>query len=83
MKLVIADVNTAALQQAAEALRAAGIDATPVAADVSQREAVARIKAQADAAGEVAVLMNNAAREGGGGLFADVERWRATIDVNF
>jgi NAD(P)-dependent dehydrogenase (short-subunit alcohol dehydrogenase family) len=43
---------------------------------------VARVKAQADAFGEVAVLMNNAAREGGDGLFSDASKWKSTLDIN-
>ena len=35
-----------------------------------------------EAFGEVALLMNNAGIEGGGGLFGDPERWRRIIDVN-
>jgi NAD(P)-dependent dehydrogenase (short-subunit alcohol dehydrogenase family) len=82
MRLVLADIAKASLEQAAEALRATGVAVTTVLTDVSDRKAVAALKAEADSLGPVSLLMNNAAREGGGGLFADAEVWERTIATN-
>ena len=35
-----------------------------------------------EAFGEVALLMNNAGREGGGQLLGDAERWRQILETN-
>ena len=83
MRVVVADVAEAALHAAAGELRAEGIDARPVLTDVSDRDAVAALKAAADQAGEVSFLMNNAGREGGGGLLAGPEVWRRVLETNF
>lgn len=82
MRLVLADRAAEALDSAAEALRQGGAEVFAAPIDVSQREAVTQLKAEADRFGTVSLLMNNAGREGGGGLFADVGIWRATIDTN-
>jgi NAD(P)-dependent dehydrogenase (short-subunit alcohol dehydrogenase family) len=86
MRVVMADVDDAALGAAAEALaRRTGRpgDVLAVPTDVSKREAVERLKARAyEAFGEVALLMNNAGREGGGGLFGAPERWAKILDTN-
>lgn len=83
MRPVLVDIDTDGLERAVAQLRAAGIEARAVRADVSRREDMQRVHDEADAFGEISVLMNNAAREGGGGLFADAARWKSTIDVNF
>jgi NAD(P)-dependent dehydrogenase (short-subunit alcohol dehydrogenase family) len=86
MKVCMADINAAALDAAAA--RVAGLAAEPhhvlaVATDVSKREDVARLKEKAYATfGEVAVLMNNAAVEAEGKLFADPQTWHKILDVN-
>lgn len=82
MRLVIADVDAGALARAADDLRAEGLEVTAVPTDVSRRDAVEGLKAAADAVGPVAVLMNNAAREGGGGILAAAEVWERTLAVN-
>jgi len=86
MKVVMADVDEAALAPAAQAVAAkaaATDDVLAVATDVSRREAVERLRARTlESFGEVAVLMNNAGREGGGGLFADPGRWREILETN-
>ncbi len=82
MRVVLADVAAEPLGRAASDLRAGGAEALAVPTDVGRRESVAELKAEADRFGEVSLLMNNAGREGGGGLFADVATWRATIDTN-
>ena len=86
MKLVLADIDNAALTAAAESLRertgrTADILAVPT--DVGDRVAVEALRDRAlGAFGEVAVLMNNAGREGGGELLGDPDRWRAIIETN-
>jgi len=80
---VLVDIDADSLERALTNLTSAGISARAVKADVSERNDMARVKAEADAFGEVAVLMNNAAREGGGGLFADIGKWKSTLDINF
>jgi NAD(P)-dependent dehydrogenase (short-subunit alcohol dehydrogenase family) len=86
MKVCLADADAPALASAAEAVAALARDRADVLAvptDVSRREAVERLRDRAlDAFGEVAVLMNNAGREGGGGLFGDPGRWSEILDAN-
>jgi NAD(P)-dependent dehydrogenase (short-subunit alcohol dehydrogenase family) len=86
MKVCLADANEAALGvAAAEVAQAATVasDVLAVPTDVSRRESVEALKAKVEAAlGPVALLMNNAGREGGGQLFGDPARWRAIIDTN-
>lgn len=86
MRVCMADVNAAALEEAAQRVRGRAenaADVLAVATDVSRRDEVERLKDRAYAAfGEVAVLMNNAGREGGGGLFAGPERWRDILETN-
>lgn len=82
MRVALADLSGEALDAAERGLRAAGLEARAVPCDVRQREEVAGLKAAADAMGEVSLLMNNAGREGGGGLLGDPEIWRATLETN-
>ena len=86
MRVVMADVDDAALDAAAALVASgapSGTDVLAVPTDVGRREEVERLKERAYAAfGEVALLMNNAGREGGGGLFADPERWRQILETN-
>ncbi len=87
MKVCMADANIDALEKAAErvAQRTGRLsDIIGVATDVSKRADVERLKTRAyETFGEVAVLMNNAGRGGGGAtLFGEPERWRAILDTN-
>jgi NAD(P)-dependent dehydrogenase (short-subunit alcohol dehydrogenase family) len=86
MKVVLADVNESALQAAREAVsrRArSAADVLAVATDVSRRDAVEHLREHVIKNwGEVAVLMNNAGREGGGGLFGGAGRWREILDTS-
>lgn len=87
MKVCLADANPEALERAwltvSEAAASRG-DVIAVQTDVSQREEVEHLKEQAfEAFGGVAVLMNNAGREGsGGGLLDGPERWQDLIGTN-
>jgi NAD(P)-dependent dehydrogenase (short-subunit alcohol dehydrogenase family) len=82
MRLVLADRDQAALVEAARALEGRGFEALAVPTDVSRRGDVAALKTAADGFGAVSVLVNNAAREGGGGLLADPATWEATLATN-
>lgn len=82
MTVLLADLPGPALTEAVAALGAEGIAAVAGPTDVSDPQAVAALKATADTLGPVSVLMANAAREGGGGLFADPARWQRTLDTN-
>jgi NAD(P)-dependent dehydrogenase (short-subunit alcohol dehydrogenase family) len=87
MKIVMADLASEALQQAADAVAAVQpngkADILVVPTDVSD---LAQVQALADAAynrfGEVAVLMNNAGIGIGGGPWENVDRWRKVLEVN-
>jgi NAD(P)-dependent dehydrogenase (short-subunit alcohol dehydrogenase family) len=87
MRVVIADVNQAALAQAEERLaeRAQGgaADVLALATDVSKLEDVERLRDAAYARfGEVAVLMNNAGTGSGGGPFDSYAGWQRVLGVN-
>jgi NAD(P)-dependent dehydrogenase (short-subunit alcohol dehydrogenase family) len=86
MKVCLADVDEAALEKAVASVAAIagrGAEVIGVPTDVSRRAEVERLKTRAlDAFGEVAVLMNNAGREGGGQLLGDPARWHAILETN-
>jgi NAD(P)-dependent dehydrogenase (short-subunit alcohol dehydrogenase family) len=86
MKVCLADLPGEALQRSAEevaAMTGKAESVLAVAADVSRREDVERLKDTVYAAfGEVAVLMNNAGTEGDGQIFGDPQRWRAILETN-
>jgi NAD(P)-dependent dehydrogenase (short-subunit alcohol dehydrogenase family) len=84
MKLCLADLPSAALDAAAEAVGAAGAAGVlPVATDVSD---LAQVEALREAVyarfGEVAVLMNNAAIGAVGAPWENMEVWRRLLEVN-
>jgi NAD(P)-dependent dehydrogenase (short-subunit alcohol dehydrogenase family) len=86
MKVCMADQNADALERACRSIRD-GVgrsgDVIGVAVDVSRREDVERLKQKVDSAfGDVALLMNNAGRGAGGGIFDSLDRWRALIETN-
>ena len=85
MKVAIADLDQAALDAAAKEIVAATpkAEVLTVRTDVSRKEDVDALKEKAYAAfGEVAVLMNNAGRGGGGGPFENYEGWQKVIGTN-
>ena len=86
MKVCMADANSEALEAAAAKLRATAArpdDVRSFTVDVSNFDDVERLKTSVyDAFGDVALLMNNAGVDGGGGLFGDRAHWRRVIDVN-
>jgi NAD(P)-dependent dehydrogenase (short-subunit alcohol dehydrogenase family) len=82
MKLVLVDLDRDALRTAGGTL-GQKTEVMPVVCDVGDRAAVELLANQVyDRFGEVAVLMNNAGREGGGGLFAEPARWQAILETN-
>ena len=82
MRLCLADVDAAALEAAVASLSDV-TEVIGVPTDVSRLEDVARLKDRAyERFGEVAVLMNNAGREGGGALSAPTARWHEIIGTN-
>jgi len=85
VKLVILDVEAAALDAAEIALRAAGADVLAIRADISKAAEVEAAAAQAKARfGLVHIIFNNAGVGGGGGpmWMLDDADWRWCIDVN-
>jgi NAD(P)-dependent dehydrogenase (short-subunit alcohol dehydrogenase family) len=87
MRVVLADVETDALDRAVAELRAEGREVTGVVTDVSRRDAVERLATAAlDAYGAIHLAVNNAGVEGylDGALWEATERdWRWTMGVNF
>lgn len=82
MTVLLADLDAPALGAAVSGLTAEGIAARALVTDVSRRTAVEALKAAAEAIGPVGVLMNNAGREGGGGILAGPEVWEKTLATN-
>jgi NAD(P)-dependent dehydrogenase (short-subunit alcohol dehydrogenase family) len=85
MKVCLADLPGERLEAAAVEvgrLARAPEDACAVPTDVSRLEEVQRLKDVAFALGEVAVVMNNAAIDTGGGPWENYDRWRRLLDVN-
>ena len=82
MRLVLADIAEDQLAEAASQLRGDGIDVSCVPADVGNPGDVAALRQAAEALGPVSLLMNNAGREGGGGILAGREVWERTIATN-
>ncbi|MGH8778586.1 SDR family oxidoreductase [Paraburkholderia sp.] len=84
MKLVLADVDAAALAQTVDALRAAGADAIGVPTDVSDATQVEALALAAlDAFGKVHLLFNNAGVGSGGFVWeSSANDWAWVFGVN-
>jgi NAD(P)-dependent dehydrogenase (short-subunit alcohol dehydrogenase family) len=87
LNLCLADLPGAALEAAATSVGAlaakAGARALAVPTDVARMEEVERLKDTAYREfGEIGVLMNNAAINGGAGPWEKYDVWRRTLDVN-
>jgi NAD(P)-dependent dehydrogenase (short-subunit alcohol dehydrogenase family) len=82
MQVVLLDLPGAALDEAKAGLAADGIAVTALPTDVTDRAGIAAAKAQIGRLGPISVLMCNAGREGGGGISADENVWRRTIETN-
>lgn len=87
MRLCLADIGGGALDQAAASVaaltRRGSADVLAIATDVSDAQAVQRLRTTVyDKFGDVAVLMNNAGTAPGGGPWDHPDRWRRVLDVN-
>jgi NAD(P)-dependent dehydrogenase (short-subunit alcohol dehydrogenase family) len=82
MRLVLADIAEAELGSATSDLREAGCEVLAVATDVSDAGEVTALFEAASGFGPVSLLMNNAGREGGGGILAGASVWDRTIATN-
>ena len=82
MCLLLADIDEAALEEAAADMRAKGVLTSTLRTDVGDLTDVRALKRTADAIGPVSLLMNNAGREGGGGILAGPDVWEATLATN-
>jgi NAD(P)-dependent dehydrogenase (short-subunit alcohol dehydrogenase family) len=85
MQVMLADVEEAALSQAAGELTAAGADVAAAVVDVTRRQDVAALAARTiDTFGAAHVVCNNAGVDGGG-AFAEItaEVWEWVFAVNF
>jgi NAD(P)-dependent dehydrogenase (short-subunit alcohol dehydrogenase family) len=84
MKVMLADVETSALERAVASLREVTSDIRGVACDVADADSVERAaQATFDAFGHVHVVCNNAGVAAGGGIDTiSLDNWRWVIDVN-
>jgi NAD(P)-dependent dehydrogenase (short-subunit alcohol dehydrogenase family) len=82
MQVVLLDLPGPALDEAKAGLAADGIAVTALPTDVTDRARIAAAKAQITHLGPVSVLMCNAGRESGGGILADENVWRRTLETN-
>jgi NAD(P)-dependent dehydrogenase (short-subunit alcohol dehydrogenase family) len=84
MKVVLSDLGSAPLPQAAERVAAVTSDVLAVATDVSRRDDLARLRdATLERFGPISVLMNNAGVGSNPGLpWENSDAWKALVDVN-
>ena len=83
LSICMADIDAVTLEREAATLAKGGAKVLAVPIDVSQPAALAALRDQAVARfGSIAVVMNNAGREGGGAISAGPERWRAILETN-
>ena len=86
MKIVLADIEAAALAEAAEKLRAGGADVLDVVTDVSVEDQVIDLATNTYTHfGTAHIVCNNAGVGGGGGLMWEIPQsgWDWTFGVNF
>jgi NAD(P)-dependent dehydrogenase (short-subunit alcohol dehydrogenase family) len=84
MKVMLADIETEALQAAVKSLHNLGPDVRGVACDVTEPDSVERAaKASYEAFGNIHVVCNNAGVAAGSGVDnISLEDWRWVLDVN-
>jgi len=84
MKVMLADIETDALQAAVKSLQEISPDIRGIICDVADAESVERAaQAAFDAFGRVHVVCNNAGVAAGGGIdHISLDNWRWVIDVN-
>lgn len=83
-RVMLADIEAAALDAAVESLRANGVEAQGVVCDVADAASVQRAAERTlEAFGAVHILCNNAGVGGGSGIAGiSLETWRWVVDVN-
>lgn len=81
-RIMLADVNEIALEQAAKKLRSSGADVRTCQTDVASSASVDTLALQAFEWGPVTVLMNNAGIAAPTTTWGKVEDWRRLFDVN-
>ena len=83
MRLCLADIDERALEAAAASLATTSPQVLAVRTDVSSEADMLALHEQVlDVFGDVAVLMNNAGREGGGQLSGGSVRWHEILQTN-
>jgi NAD(P)-dependent dehydrogenase (short-subunit alcohol dehydrogenase family) len=84
MKVMLADIEIAALERAVGSLRDFGRNVRGIQCDVADPDSVERAaRATFDAFGKVHILCNNAGVAAGGGIdHISLDNWRWVIDVN-
>lgn len=84
MRVMLADIEPAALDKAVDALRTTGAEVRGVVCDVADPASMDRAaEASFGAFGNVHVLCNNAGVAAGGGIdLISIESWRWVIDIN-
>jgi len=84
MKVMLADIETGALDAAVSSLHASGQNVRGVICDVSDPESVERAaRATYQAFGNVHVVCNNAGVAGGGGIDTiSLDNWRWVLEIN-
>jgi NAD(P)-dependent dehydrogenase (short-subunit alcohol dehydrogenase family) len=84
MRIALADVDQATIEERAEDLQQQGIDAYAIATDVSEFEQVDSLAAEVYRRwGETTLLVNNAGIELHGNTWdLPVERWQRIVDIN-
>jgi NAD(P)-dependent dehydrogenase (short-subunit alcohol dehydrogenase family) len=87
LKVALADLPGAALDAAAENVakvaKSGSVDVRAVPTDVSNIDAVRRLRETAfDTFGDIAFVMNNAGVEGGGGPYENYAGWQKLLSVN-
>lgn len=82
--IILADIDAARVEEAAEELRASGAHAIGIQLDVTSEESWAKAAGKAQAFGQVSILFSNAGVGGGSGPFEqyDTEVWRWNYAVN-
>lgn len=83
MRIVLADIEEPALQEATSILEAAGVKVLGVHTDVADFDSVVSLREQAlDAFGSVHIICNNAGVIGRTILETSIEQWRWVLGVN-
>ena len=85
-KVVIADINIDDAKKVADRIQSDGNTAAPIKVDVSSEEDIRSMVSQTlDMYGTIDILINNAARGGGGALPQDLslDKWREVYEGEF